>query len=124
MFMVCGFYTNLESTIGYHASRGFTGDQLFQLLWEATRIFEVVGFKVRSWVCDGTTPNRAFFKINGVPNQLGIRYHTINRFSPNRNIYLISDAPRLLKTTRNNLENSHVHMNNTRNLHVSSVYWC
>ena len=62
--MVRGIYTNLESTIGYHASHGFTSDQLFPLVWEATLILEVEGFKVRSWVCDGTTPNRAFFKIN------------------------------------------------------------
>ena len=58
--MVRGIYTNLESTIGYHASCGFTVDQLFPLVWEATRILEVVGFKVRSWVCDGATPNSIF----------------------------------------------------------------
>ena len=32
VFMVRGIYTNLESTIGYHASRGFTDDQLFPLV--------------------------------------------------------------------------------------------
>ena len=57
VFMVRGIYKNLESTIGYHTSRGFTGDQLFSLVWEATRILEAVGFKVRSWVCDGATQN-------------------------------------------------------------------
>ena len=40
--MVRGIYANLENKIGYHASRGFTGDQLFPLVWEATRILEVV----------------------------------------------------------------------------------
>ena len=122
VFMVHGIYTNLKSTIGYHVSRGFTGDQLFPLVSEATRILEVVGFKVRIRVSDGATPNRAFFKINGVLKQFGIRYYTINRFSPDRNTHFISDVPHLLKTTRNNLENSHGHMN-TRSLHVSSVYW-
>ena len=48
VFMVRKIYTNLESTIGYHASRGFIGDQLFPLVWEAARILEAVGFKVRS----------------------------------------------------------------------------
>ena len=106
---VRGIYTNLESTIGY-------------LVWEATRILEVVAFKVRRWVCDGATPNRAFFKINGVLNQFGTHYYTIYMFSPDRNIYFISDVPHLLKTTRKNLENSHWHMN-TRDLHVIIVYW-
>ena len=57
VFMVRGIFSNLESTIGYHASCGFTGDQLFPLVWEATRVLEVLGFKVRSWVCDGAAPN-------------------------------------------------------------------
>ena len=122
VFMVHGIHTNLENKIGYHASRGFTGDQLFPLVWEATRILEVVGFKVRGWVCDRARPNRAFFRINGVLNQFEIRYFTINRYSPDRNIYFISDIPHLLKATSTNLENSHEYMN-TRNLHLSSVYW-
>ena len=51
--MVRRIYTNLESTIAYHASCGFTGDQLYPLVLEATLILEGVGFKVRSWVCNG-----------------------------------------------------------------------
>ena len=118
VFMIRGIYSNLESVIGYHASCGFTGDQLYPLVWEATRVLEAIGFKVRSWVCDGASPNRSFFKLNDVLNEVGIAYSTVNRFAPDRKIYFISDVPHLLKTTRNNLENSHGHMN-TRNLHVS-----
>ena len=121
VFMVRGIFSNLESTIGYHASSGFTGDQLFPLVWEATRVLEAIGFKVRSWVCDGASPNRTFFKINGILNKIGISYYVINRFAPERKIYFISDVPHLIKTTRNNLENSHGHMN-TKNLHVSITF--
>ena len=118
VFVVRGIYTHLESTIGYHASRGFTGDQLFLLVWEATRILKVVGFKVRSWVCDEATQNRS------MEFQITLEY-VITQLtgSPDKNIYFISDVPHLLKTTRNNLENLHGHMS-TRNLHVSSIYWC
>ena len=42
VFMVRGIYTNLESTIACHASRGFTGDKLFPLAGEATHILEAV----------------------------------------------------------------------------------
>ena len=54
VFMVYRIYTNLESTICYHASC----DQLSLMVWETTRILETVGFKVRTWVCDGVTPNK------------------------------------------------------------------
>ena len=59
--MVRGILSKLCYPIGYHASTGFTGDQLFPLVWEATQILEIIGFKVRVWVCDG---DRKCFKIN------------------------------------------------------------
>ena len=57
VFIVCGIYKNLENAVGYHTSCGFTDDQLFLMVWEATHILEAVRFKVRTWVCDGATPN-------------------------------------------------------------------
>ena len=36
--------SNLENTFGYRASRGFTGDQLFPLIWKAKQILEAGGF--------------------------------------------------------------------------------
>ena len=57
VFFVRGIFSKLCSPIGYHSSMGFTGDQLFPLVWEATRILEGLGLKVRSWTCDGATPN-------------------------------------------------------------------
>ena len=58
VFMVRGICSKLCSPIGYHSSMGFTGDQLFPLVWEATRILEGLGFRVRSWTSDGAAPNR------------------------------------------------------------------
>ena len=118
VFTVRGILSKLCYPTGYHASTGFTGDQLFQLVWEATRILQTIGFKVRVWVCDGATPNRKCFKINATDDDNNY-YNTVNQFAPERQIYFISDVPHLLKTTRNNLENSHGNKN-SRNLHVST----
>ena len=64
MFFVRGTFSKLCFTIGYHSSMGFTGDQLFPLVWEGTRILEGLGLKVRSWTWDGATPNQKFLRIN------------------------------------------------------------
>ena len=76
-------------------------------------------------VCDGASPNRRFYRIheladgeNKSPD--GVVYWIYNRFDKRRKIYLFCDVPHLLKTIRNNFENSHGH-NNTRNLMVSEL---
>ena len=46
VFIVRDILSKLCYPIGYHASIGFTGDQLFPLVWVATRILEGLGFKV------------------------------------------------------------------------------
>ena len=48
VFMVKGICSRLCTTFGHRASTGFTADQLFPLVWEATRILECVGFKMRA----------------------------------------------------------------------------
>ena len=107
--------------VGYHASPGFTGDQLFPVMWEATKVLESIGFKVRNWVCDGAAPNSRFFLINGLEEEKrGRQYWTVNRYAPERKLFFILDVPHLLKTTRNNLENSHGN-SNTCMLHVSYI---
>ena len=95
--MVRGICSRLCATSGHHASTGFTTDQLFPLVWEATRILECVGFKLRTWVCDEASPNPKFFKTNHLEQETGILYSTINKFEPSRKIYFISDILHLLK---------------------------
>ena len=120
MFRI-GIFSNLERTVCYRASAGLTGDQLFPVVWEATRVLESIGFKVRNWVCDVAAPNRRFFLINGLEEEKrGRQYWTVNRYASKGKIFFISDVPHLLKTTRNNLENSHGNIN-TINLHVSGL---
>ena len=115
LFMVRGIFTNLCYPFGYHASVGFKSDELFPVVWEATGVLESLGFKVRAWVCDGGSPNRRFLKMNAQDD----KFNSVkNIFATDRDIYFFSDVPHLLKTTRNNLENSHGNQN-TKNLMVS-----
>ena len=89
VFMIRGIFSHLKCTVGHHASAGFTGDQLFPVIWEATRVLESIGFKVHIWVCDGAAPNRRFFLINGMEEEKrGRQYWTVNRYAPERKIFL------------------------------------
>ena len=87
VFFVRGIFSKLCSPIGYHSSMGFTGDQLFPLVWEATRILEGLGLKVRSWTCDGATPNRKFLRIDSMCQDRD--YYTTNVFDQNKKILLL-----------------------------------
>ena len=110
--MIRGLFTKYEFPIAYFPSQGMTSDQLFPSIWEAVDVIESVGFKVRCFVSDGASPNRRFYKLHkldGAENQSveGNVFWAWNRFDLSRKIYFICDVPHLMKTTRNNLENSH-----------------
>lgn len=125
-FMARGLLKRFQYPIGYFSSRGFTSDQLFPVAWRAIRILESIGLEVVSVVCDGASPNRRFFKLHALDEGLntsidGVVYWVPNRYDPSRKVFFISDPPHLIKTLRNNLENSHSH-NHTKNLMVSVIY--
>ena len=99
----------------------FDSYQLYLCVWEAVRILESVGFKARELRSEAAT--RKFYRMHlhfDKNNQKdGVTYWTWNRYAPNRKLYFFSDLPHLVKTLRNNWENSHGHLN-TRNLVVSN----
>lgn len=98
--------------------KGIVGKMLFPIVWEAIRQLEAIGFKVISVTADGASPNRKFFKMNGIGN--GLTYKTHNPYADpdeNRSLYFISDVPHLIKTTRNCW--SHSGLNGTRLMAVS-----
>ncbi|CAH1263937.1 THAP9 [Branchiostoma lanceolatum] len=113
--MVRGIFTNLEFVFGYYPCLGFSSDQLYPAIWDGTAILEDMGFHVRAFVSDGASPNRRFYKIHG-DDDAQLVYWTTNNHRPGHKIYFISDVPHLVKTTRNNLENSGANRR-TRNLH-------
>ena len=77
-------------------------------------------FKVDAMVSDGTSPNRRFHWLHQLADgsklsNNGVVYWVWNRYGRKT---FFCDVPHLMKTIRNNLENSHGH-NNTRQLMVS-----
>ena len=50
--------------LGYFSSCGFDSAQLFPVLWQATGILEMAGFKVDAMVSDGASPNRRFYRLH------------------------------------------------------------
>lgn len=114
-FMVRGIYTNLQFSFGFFPSNSLKADMLFPCVWEAVFILESIDLKVRCFVSDGASCNRTFYKIHSLP---GEPFHFAKNLAcPQRKIYFICDPPHLIKTVRNNWENSHGNKN-SRNLHV------
>ncbi|XP_078610651.1 uncharacterized protein LOC144881434 isoform X2 [Branchiostoma floridae x Branchiostoma japonicum] len=126
-FMVRGVCSNLEFVFAYYPCQGFSSSQLFPAVWKATGILEGLGFYVRTFVCDGATPNRRFYKIHGHHgDNAPVVYWAWNKcgLKRQRKVYFICDVPHLIKTTRNNWENSGGNKR-TRNLHYNhqTISW-
>ena len=123
--MTRGLFKHISYPIAYFTTCHISSSQLFPLMWEAVRVMKMAGFTIRAFICDGATPNRRFFELHCLPEGInvspdGVTYWAINRYDRSKKIYFICDPPHLIKTLRNNFENSHGH-NNTRNLYVSNV---
>ena len=121
--MARGLFKHINYPLGYLSSCGFDSAQLLPVLWHATGILEMAGFKVNAMVSDGASPNRKFHRLHQVvdgSNQSNdvVIYWVWNHYDKSRKIYFFCDIAYLMKTLRNNLENSHGH-NNTRQLKVS-----
>ena len=125
--MARGLFKHLNYPIAYYYCRGFNSDQLFPVIWESVRVMEMTGFHVRAFVCDGAAPNRRFYQLHRLPDEInvsqdGVVFWATNRYAESRRIYFICDAPHLLKTLRNNLEKSFGHKK-TRNLMVRTFFF-
>lgn len=107
VFMVRGVTTTLEYPVAHlPCAKCITADFLFPLVWDAIRLLETIGFKVAASTCDGASSNRKFIKMH--ESKKGVAIHkTKNIYSPDdRDLYFFSDVPHLVKTVRNNWENS------------------
>ncbi|XP_035690813.1 uncharacterized protein LOC118425822 [Branchiostoma floridae] len=115
--MVRGIFTPLEFVFAYYPCCTFSSVQLFPVIWDATGVLTELGFHVRAFICDGASPNRRFYRLHGNEGEMMI-YWAWNIHSENEKIYFFCDVPHLLKTTRNNFENSGAH-SKTRHLHYN-----
>ena len=86
VFMVRGIFSSLCYPFGYFASEGFKSDQIYHCAWEAIRILEAIGLKVRAVVADGASPNRKFIRLhNMIDNgnmEDGVVYWAWNEWCP------------------------------------------
>ena len=104
-----GAATALKYNLAYFLTKDVSY-QIMPLFWKAVSVLELV---CNLWVCaavsDGASPNRLFYELHGGlanPGNGDLITCTTNLFAPSRKIYFFSDAPHLLKTTRNCLFNS------------------
>ena len=111
--MVRGIFVRLNFPYAHFPTDKLTADQLFPIMWEAVQRLEACGLKVIAITADGASVNRKFFRMHGKSS-----YKSHNPFtSEDRYVYFVSDAPHLLKTTRNCFSHSFGH-GRTRTLWV------
>ena len=134
VFMVRGFFIRLQFPFAqFPCTTTLSGDQMYDVVWEAMFRLERIGFKVLAVTADGASTNRLFFKLHkpGVlPNEISNK--VFNPFSRDgRQLYFFSDPPHLIKTVRNAWENKRrplwvcVHINSTIILYVQiTCYFC
>ena len=111
VLMVRGVTSNMKYPLASFATQGITADFLYPIIWKAIMHLEIdCGLKVLFVTCDGASPNRRFFEMHRTTVDDEIVYHAQNKFAPDkRKIFFISDAPHLVKTTRNCFSNSFSH---------------
>ena len=112
--MAIGLFKYIKYPLGYLSSCRFDSTHLFPVFWHATSVLEMVGFKVDAMVSDGASPNRIIYLLHQLADGSnlsndGVVYLVWNRYDKSRKIFFVRDIPHLMKTLRNNLENSHGH---------------
>ena len=90
---------------------------MVDLFWEAIARFERQGFNVLAVTCNGASANRRLWKLHADNDEMIYKIPNIYAAKGCRDLYLLSDPPRLLKTIRNSWCN-----NSKRSLWVS--YTC
>ena len=85
------------------ATKNISGHELASVVWEAVSALQTkCNFTVSCVIADGNTVNRKMMEeMNNL--KLSISYKCLNIYNTKHHIYLISDPPHLLKTTRNNI---------------------
>ena len=139
VFMVKGICSNLQYVLGYFATSGVSGCQLFPIFWRAVALLEIkCNLFVIAATADGATANRRLFKMHEEMGEINhdngkdVIYRVQNIYATDRYIFFISDAPHLLKTCRNCLfhsgsgGHSRLMWNNGKELlwtHISSAFY-
>lgn len=103
---VVGISTDVKYPIAYFAVNNMKAELMYSLIWKCIGLLDIeCNLSVVSCTSDGAATNRSFYKMHS-KSQSDVCYKAINYFSPEQYVYLIVDAPHLLKTIRNNLFSS------------------
>ena len=119
VLMARGIFSSLRIPVAYFPTTNAKSHQLYHCIWPTVKAISLLGLTVRAFVADGASWNRKFFTHHTlVRSSTTTTYYTKHPFLRNERLYFICDVPHLIKTTRNNWENSGWNMK-SRNLHVS-----
>ena len=109
VFMAVSLFSDWKMPVAFFPTTTIKAYALFNLFWKCVEELEQRDFKVLTSTCDGASPHRHFYKYHcppGAPKGT-IIYKTNNHYAfGKRPLYFICDPGYLLKTTRNNWENS------------------
>ena len=124
VFMASSIFSNWKMPVVYFPTTTIKAFALYNVFWKCVEELELRGFKVLTSICDGASPHRKFYKFYrppGVPRDTLV-YKTANPYAiDDRSIYFVCDPVHLLKTTRNNWENS-FWRNKTRKLRNNNMW--
>ena len=115
MFMVRGLFSSLCFPYAQFPCSSLTGDQLYPITitYECISHLEMLGFKVLTMTCDGVSCNRRLISMlqpSKTKENADELFKIDNIFaSESRPIFIFSDVPHLIKTTRNCWANSFAH---------------
>ena len=103
-----GLSQHLEYLVAHFATATVTAEQLYPMVWEVVGKLAAAGLKVVVITADGASANRKFFRLHQDTSDSnvysGVVYKTANVHAPE--VFLMSDVPHLLKSTRNCWEKS------------------
>ena len=106
VFLVRGLFTNLSFPYAQFLCTALSGEQMYDLVWEAVSRLELCGFKVLALTCDGLAANRRLFCLHN-PDADDLAHKVPNPYAEDgRDLYVLADPPHLIKTVRNAWSNS------------------
>ncbi|KAJ8050263.1 hypothetical protein HOLleu_03397 [Holothuria leucospilota] len=121
LFMVHGLTSGMNFPMAYFATTNVTGAQLTETSLKCIKALELMGLKVLCLTSDGASSNRKLYEmLSGDSGKEKPEHKAPNLFERGKDLYFICDVPHLLKTIRNNFENSNWN-HKTRKLVVSNL---
>lgn len=124
VFMAVSLFSDWKMPIAFFPTTTIKSFALFNLFWQCVEELEERDLKVLTTTCDGASPHRTFYKFHSKPGttQGTPIYKTPNPYSEEKRfIFFICDPVHLLKTARNNWENSFWN-NKTKKLKNNSMW--